>query len=151
MPLKPLFSQSTFVNLDSGATGKRPELVSRCYLNFLISIELLLPTVCGWRDVLDCALLSTVLHRLTSSTVLFHAMTGEVEYLMCGTSFRTTRQFRYVTPQRRGLPVSGISSSSAPRVLKSASSTGRCNTIQYIDSTILPREKQSVWLYSVKT
>jgi hypothetical protein len=27
-----------------------------------------------------------------------------------------------------------------------ASSTGRCNTIQYVDSTILPREKWSVWL-----
>jgi len=32
-----------------------------------------------------------------------------------------------------------------------ASSTGRCNTIQYIDSTMLLREKRSVWLYSVKT
>jgi|ERR1700722_5897808 len=83
------------------------------------SIEIHLPTVCGWRDVLDCALPSIVLHGLTSSTVLVHAMTGEVEYLTCGTSFRTTYEFRYVTPQRRGLPVSGISSSSAPRVLKS--------------------------------
>jgi hypothetical protein len=32
-----------------------------------------------------------------------------------------------------------------------ASSTGRCNTIQCVDSTMLPREKRSVWLYSVKT
>jgi len=27
-----------------------------------------------------------------------------------------------------------------------ASSTGRCNTFQCIDSTMLPQEKQSVWL-----
>ncbi len=32
-----------------------------------------------------------------------------------------------------------------------ASSTGRCNTIQCGDSTMLPREKRSVWLNSVKT
>jgi hypothetical protein len=31
------------------------------------------------------------------------------------------------------------------------SSNGRRNTIQYIDSTMLPQEKRSVWLYSVKT
>jgi hypothetical protein len=37
------------------------------------SIELLLPTVCGWRNVLDCALLSVVLHGLTSSTLLINA------------------------------------------------------------------------------
>jgi len=29
--------------------------------------------------------------------------------------------------------------------------TGRCNTIQSVDSTMLPWEKRSVWLYSVKT
>jgi len=35
--------------------------------------------------------------------------------------------------------------------INAASSTGRCNTIQCVDSTMLPREKRSVWLYSVKT
>jgi len=29
-----------------------------------------------------------------------------------------------------------------------AGSTGRCNTIQCVDSTMLPRENRSVWLYS---
>ena len=37
------------------------------------SIELLLPTVYGWRDVLDCSLLSIVLHRLTRGTVLINS------------------------------------------------------------------------------
>jgi hypothetical protein len=36
-------------------------------------------------------------------------------------------------------------------LISRASSTGRCNTIQFIDSRMLPREKRSVWLYSVKT
>ena len=36
-------------------------------------------------------------------------------------------------------PVSGVGSN------------GRCNTIQCLDSTMFPREKQSVWLYSVNT
>jgi hypothetical protein len=35
--------------------------------------------------------------------------------------------------------------------INAASSTGRCNTTQCFDSTMLPREKRSVWLYSVKT
>jgi len=35
--------------------------------------------------------------------------------------------------------------------ISAASSTGRCNTIQCVDSAMLPREKRSVWLYSVKT
>jgi hypothetical protein len=30
--------------------------------------------------------------------------------------------------------------------VSAASSTGQCNTIQCVDSTILPREKRSVWL-----
>jgi len=33
------------------------------------------------------------------------------------------------------------------RELKVASSTGRCNTLQYIDWTMLPLEGSSVWLY----
>jgi hypothetical protein len=37
------------------------------------------------------------------------------------------------------------------RLINAASSTGRCNTIQCVDSTILPLENRSVWLYSVKT
>ena len=32
-----------------------------------------------------------------------------------------------------------------------ASSEGRCNTIQCVDSAMLPQEKRSFWLYSVKT
>jgi hypothetical protein len=32
-----------------------------------------------------------------------------------------------------------------------AGSDGRRNTIQCVDSTMLPREKRSVWLFSVKT
>src|SRR4029077_7575413 len=36
-------------------------------------------------------------------------------------------------------------------LINTASSTGRCNTIRCVDSTMLPREKRSVWLYSVKT
>ena len=32
-----------------------------------------------------------------------------------------------------------------------ASSDGRRNTIQCVDSTLLPGEKRSVWLFSVKT
>jgi len=41
---------------------------------------------------------------------------------------------------------------SNPQVLINAvGSAGRCNTIQCVDSTMLPREKRSVWLCSVKT
>src|SRR6516162_1173860 len=32
-----------------------------------------------------------------------------------------------------------------------ASSTGRCNTVQCVDSTMLLRKNPSVWLYCVKT
>jgi len=39
----------------------------------------------------------------------------------------------------------------AKLLISRASSTGRCNTIQCVDSTVLPRENTSVWLYSVKT
>jgi len=35
--------------------------------------------------------------------------------------------------------------------VNAASSTGRCNTIQRINSTMLPAGELSVWLYSVKT
>jgi len=31
-----------------------------------------------------------------------------------------------------------------------ASSTGRCNTIQRVDSTMLSRKNRSVWLHLVK-
>ncbi len=31
-------------------------------------------------------------------------------------------------------------------LIRRASSTGRCNTIQCVDSTMLPQEKRSVWL-----
>ena len=36
-------------------------------------------------------------------------------------------------------------------LISRAGSTRRCDTIQYIDSRSLPREKRPVWLYSVKT
>jgi hypothetical protein len=36
-------------------------------------------------------------------------------------------------------------------LVRRASSTGRCKTIQCIDSTMLPRKNPSVWLCSVKT
>jgi len=37
------------------------------------------------------------------------------------------------------------------QLINAAGSNGRCNTIQCIDSTMLPAGEQSVWLYSVKT
>jgi hypothetical protein len=36
-------------------------------------------------------------------------------------------------------------------LISSASSTGRCNTIQYIDSTMLPGRSNPVLLYPVET
>src|SRR5712692_2420086 len=44
-----------------------------------------------------------------------------------------------------------VASGTEPLLIVGASSTGRCNTIQCVDSTMLPWEKRSVWLYSVKT
>ena len=35
--------------------------------------------------------------------------------------------------------------------ISTAGSNGRCNTFQCLDSTMLPRDKRSVWLYSIKT
>jgi hypothetical protein len=35
--------------------------------------------------------------------------------------------------------------------ITAAGSTGRCNTIQCIDSTMLPRKNLSFWLYSLKS
>jgi hypothetical protein len=35
--------------------------------------------------------------------------------------------------------------------VSAAGSDGQRNTIQCVDSTMLPREKPSVWLFSVKT
>jgi hypothetical protein len=32
-----------------------------------------------------------------------------------------------------------------------AGSSGRCNTLQHIDSIVIPRENRSVWLHLVKT
>ena len=34
--------------------------------------------------------------------------------------------------------------------INAASSTGRCNTLQYVDSIVLSQKNSSVWLYSVK-
>src|SRR6202035_2522266 len=39
----------------------------------------------------------------------------------------------------------------SPCLVSTAASDGRCNTIQCVDSTMLPREKWPVWLSSVKT
>jgi hypothetical protein len=36
-------------------------------------------------------------------------------------------------------------------MINGAGSTGRCNTIQRTDSTVLPWAKQSAWLNPVKT
>ena len=48
------------------------------------------------------------------------------------------------------LPFAAFAQQSPPDLIL-ASSTGRCNTIQCVDSTMLPQEKRSVWLDSVKT
>jgi hypothetical protein len=45
---------------------------------------------------------------------------------------------------------SGIHVEGRPRVCTAVASLGRCNTIQCVDSTMLPQKNPSVWLYSVK-